>query len=61
VWALTERGREFLERPTARRLPTREDVEALHDRVDALEEEVDQLKTAYNEMAEIVEDLAGES
>jgi predicted ArsR family transcriptional regulator len=60
VWALTERGREFLERPATHRLPTREEVEALHDRVDALEEQLSELKTAYNQMADVVEDLAEE-
>ncbi|WP_077152455.1 helix-turn-helix domain-containing protein [Halorubrum tropicale] len=61
VWALTDRGREFLDRPAAHRLPTREEVRALHDRVDALEDELAELKTAYNQMADIVEDLAEES
>jgi predicted ArsR family transcriptional regulator len=60
VWALTARGQEFLDRPAARRLPTRAEVEALHDRVDALEEQLSELKTAYNQMADAVEDLAGE-
>jgi len=61
VWALTDRGQGFLDRPAAHRLPTREEVQALHDHVDALEDELAELKTAYNQMADIVEDLARES
>lgn len=61
VWALAERGRAFLDRPASHRLPTREEVEALHDRVGALEDELSELKAAYNQMADVVEDLAGQS
>jgi predicted ArsR family transcriptional regulator len=64
VFALTERGEKFLNRSTISQFPSVEDVHHLEERVAELETELEtiqdeqrRMRDAYNQMADIVEDL----
>lgn len=57
VWALTDRGRDYLDRPGA---PAATSRARLEERLAELEHDVEALKETYNELAGVVEDLVNE-
>lgn len=57
VWTITDRGRKYLDRDTA---PTSSSPAQLHGRIEELENDVEALKTAYNELADTIEELVNE-
>lgn len=64
VFALTERGEKFLNQSSIRQFPSVEDVQHLGERVAELETELEsirdeqrRMREAYNQMADLVEDL----
>ncbi|WP_266083132.1 hypothetical protein [Haladaptatus caseinilyticus] len=64
VFALTERGEKFLNQSTIRQFLSVEDVHHLEERVAELETELEsirdeqrRMREAYNQMADLVEDL----
>lgn len=57
VWALTDRGQEYLDRDIT---SAARQAEQLQERVDQLEDDIEALKTAYNELAGVVEELVNE-
>ncbi|WP_227380014.1 hypothetical protein [Haladaptatus halobius] len=64
VFALTERGADYLDNSTIKQFPSAEDVAELEQRVDELttqltelQDQHNQMREAYNRMADLVEEL----
>jgi predicted ArsR family transcriptional regulator len=56
VYDVTERGVEFLDRPTARTIPSAEEVDELHQRLEKLSEQVENQRSQIVELIHLLDD-----
>lgn len=56
VYDATERGVEFLDRPTARTIPSAEEVDRLHQRVEELSEQIENQRNQIIELLHLLDD-----
>jgi DNA-binding transcriptional regulator GbsR (MarR family) len=55
VYDVTERGIEFLDRPTARTIPSAEEIDELHQRVEELSEQVENQRNQIVELIHLLD------